>query len=60
MLKQRTSDEIESIAIFGQDVATTFLSLAKDALDLFVDDTGCVIGIVASVHEVLAEKDLSL
>ena len=41
-------------------LAAAFLGLAEDALDLFVDHPGGVVGVVAGVHEVLAEEDLAL
>ncbi|CAB4808121.1 unannotated protein [freshwater metagenome] len=60
MFEECTCNEVESIAIFGQDRAATFLGLPQDAFDFFVDHTSGVIGVVTRMHEVFAEENLTL
>src|SRR5581483_3698962 len=60
VLHERTSDEVEAVAVVAQHGAAPVLLLAQDLLDLLVDHTRRLVGVVARVHEVLAEEHLTL
>ncbi len=51
---------VEAGAVLGEHLAAAVLLVAEDPLDLFVDDAGGLVGVVARVHEVLAEEDRAL
>ena len=55
-LEQCLGDRVEPLAVFGEDRHGPLLLLAQDPLDLLVDHTGGHVGVVAGVHEVLAEE----
>ena len=60
MLEQRLGHRLEPGAVLGEHLAGAVLLVAQDALDLFVDDAGGLVGVVARVHEVLAEEHRAL
>ena len=46
--------------MLAEHLAAAVLLLAQDPLDLLVDDPGGLVGVVAGVHEVLAEEHRAL
>ena len=60
VVEQGAGDGVEAAAVLAQHLHGPLLLGAQDPLDLVVDDLGRVLGVVARVHEVLAQEDLPL
>ena len=60
VLEEGTGHRVETEAVLLDELAGPRFFVAKDALDLFVDDAGGLVGVVARVHQVLAEEDRAL
>src|SRR5262249_54781934 len=59
-LEQRLRHRDQPGPVLGERGAGAVLLVAQDALDLFVDHPGGLVGVVAGVHEVLAQEHRAL
>src|SRR5215210_5671740 len=60
VVEQGAGHRVEARAVAAQDLTGPVLLFAQDALDLLVDDPGCLVAVVTVVHEVLAQENHAL